>query len=57
MARKVCCYLKNMNPDINLSIELPHDSPVVIGRMPELQITDKTCSRNQLELLANYNKR
>jgi len=63
MAKKVnfpiglSCYLKSLSPAQKFRVHLPHDTPVVIGRMPELQISDTTCSRNQLELRANYDKR
>ena len=57
MAKKTTlCYLRNLLQK-DLYIFLPDDLPVVVGRMPELQIIDKTCSRNQLELRANYDKR
>lgn len=50
------CFLRSLS-NKNLRVELPHNSPVIIGRMPEFQIVDKRCSRNQLELQANYDKR
>uniref|UniRef100_H2Z7Z8 Aprataxin n=1 Tax=Ciona savignyi TaxID=51511 RepID=H2Z7Z8_CIOSA len=56
MSKSVKCYLeccKSSHP----KIQLPHNLPVLIGRMPELAVTDKMCSRNQLELTANCQKK
>nr|NP_001027704.1 aprataxin [Ciona intestinalis]P61802.1 RecName: Full=Aprataxin; AltName: Full=Forkhead-associated domain histidine triad-like protein; Short=FHA-HIT [Ciona intestinalis]AAP86338.1 FHA-HIT [Ciona intestinalis] len=52
----VKCYLeccKSSHP----KLPLPHNVPVIIGRTPELGITDKLCSRSQLELTSNCYKR
>ncbi|CAH1778594.1 unnamed protein product [Owenia fusiformis] len=47
------CLLKCEN-NSHEPITLPDKIPVVIGRTPEMKIVDIKCSRQQLELTANY---
>ncbi|XP_076290389.1 polynucleotide kinase 3'-phosphatase [Lasioglossum baleicum] len=47
------CYLKSNDKAI-LTVHLPHQKPVVVGRCPETNITDSQCSRQQVRLCADY---
>ncbi|XP_076807726.1 aprataxin-like [Clavelina lepadiformis] len=56
MVENMKCYLRCVRSSHD-DVFLPDKVPVFIGRTKELQITDRTCSRNQLQLTANYSKR
>ncbi|XP_015437762.1 PREDICTED: uncharacterized protein F21D5.5 [Dufourea novaeangliae] len=47
------CYLKS-NDKALVTVYLPHQKPVIIGRCPETNITDTQCSRQQVQLCADY---
>ncbi|XP_031835451.2 polynucleotide kinase 3'-phosphatase [Nomia melanderi] len=47
------CYLKSNDTEL-LTVFLPHQKPVIVGRCPETNITDSQCSRQQVRLCADY---
>ena len=47
------CYLKS-NDKALLTVYLPDQKPVILGRCPDTNITDTQCSREQVRLYANY---
>ncbi|XP_076634211.1 polynucleotide kinase 3'-phosphatase isoform X1 [Colletes latitarsis] len=47
------CYLKS-NDKALLTVYLPHQEPVIVGRCPETNIIDTQCSRQQVRLYADY---
>merc|ERR1739838_980503 len=53
----VRCHLYSIPPNVHDGIFLPHKSPVSVGRSKETKIHLRSCSRNQLELLADYDNR
>lgn len=40
------CYLKTNDKSL-LTVYLPHNKPIFVGRSPETNITDTQCSRLQ----------
>ncbi|KAL4640251.1 aprataxin isoform X3 [Arapaima gigas] len=51
---RVCWLIRK--DGIHKPIRLPHLEKVVLGRGPETTIKDKRCSREQVQLKADYNK-
>ncbi|XP_076242930.1 polynucleotide kinase 3'-phosphatase [Calliopsis andreniformis] len=47
------CYLKSNDENL-LTIHLPDQRSVILGRCPETNITDTQCSREQVKLHADY---
>ncbi|XP_041042180.1 aprataxin isoform X2 [Carcharodon carcharias] len=59
LSKKTCtmrvCWLVSKDGR-HQPIQLAHSVCVLIGRSPETRITDKKCSRHQVQLKADYNK-
>ncbi|CAK9798741.1 Bifunctional polynucleotide phosphatase/kinase [Anthophora quadrimaculata] len=47
------CYLKSNDTVLN-TVHLPNQKAVILGRCPETNITDTQCSRQQVQLYADY---
>ncbi|XP_005990983.1 bifunctional polynucleotide phosphatase/kinase [Latimeria chalumnae] len=50
------CFLISVDKQHD-PIPLLDDTPVILGRGPETRITDKKCSRHQVQLVADYKNR
>ncbi|XP_017793104.1 PREDICTED: uncharacterized protein F21D5.5 [Habropoda laboriosa] len=47
------CYLKSNNKTL-MTVYLPNQKTLILGRCPETNITDTQCSRQQVQLHADY---